>query len=71
MLALPLHQMSQAEKLQAMESLWVDLSRDQNAFESPAWHGEALKHTESLIREGKAEFLDWEAAKDDLRRRLK
>jgi hypothetical protein len=71
MLLLPLDQMSRAEKLQAMETLWADLTRDEAAFESPAWHENVLKHTEGLVREGKTDFVDWDNAKKDLRRRLK
>jgi hypothetical protein len=63
--ALPLEQMTVAEKLQAMEMLWADLSRD-DAFESPAWHGEVLRE-----RAGEKNFVDWETAKRDLRARLK
>ena len=53
-----------------MEVLWQDLTRDENAFESPAWHAEELRKTESLVREGKAQFIDWEVAKKDLRKRV-
>jgi Putative addiction module component len=63
--ALPLEKMTVAEKLQAMEELWADLSRDEN-FESPAWHGETLKE-----RAGQKNFVDWETAKEQLRARLK
>ena len=63
--ALPLEQMTVAEKLQAMEMLWADLSRD-DALESPAWHGEILRE-----RAGEKIFVDWETAKRELRARLK
>ena len=59
--------MSRVEKLRVMEELWEDLSRDDSAVGSPAWHLEALKHTEDLVREGAAEFMDWEDAKKRLR----
>ena len=62
---LPLGKMTVAEKLQAMEELWADLSRDEN-FESPAWHGEVLKE-----RAGQTNFVDWETAKEQLRTQLK
>jgi hypothetical protein len=62
---LPLEKMTLAEKLQAMEALWVDLSRD-DKFESPAWHGEVLKE-----RSGQRDFVDWEKAKEQLRARRK
>jgi hypothetical protein len=63
--ALPLEKMTVAEKLQAMEELWADLSRDES-FESPAWHEKVLKE-----RAGQKNFMDWEAAKKQLRARLK
>jgi hypothetical protein len=62
---LPLEKMTVAEKLQAMEELWADLSRDEN-FESPAWHGKILK-----AREAEKDFMDWETAKKQLRASLK
>ena len=63
--ALPLEKMTVAEKLQAMEELWADLSRDEN-LESPAWHGEILKK-----RAAEENFTDWETAKKQLRAGLK
>lgn len=64
-LALPLEQMTVAEKLQAMEMLWTDLSRAEN-FESPAWHEKVLAE-----RAAEKDFMDWETAKRELRARLK
>lgn len=63
--ALPLEQMTVAEKLQAMEALWADLSRN-GALESPAWHEDVLR-----ARAGEENFVDWETAKQQLRSRLK
>jgi hypothetical protein len=54
-----------------MESLWVDHTPDEKNYESPSWHQDVLKHTESRVREGKTDFVDWEAAKKDMRRRHK
>jgi len=58
---LPLEKMTVAEKLQAMEELWEDLSRG-DKFESPAWHAEVLE-----ARRGETNFVDWEHAKRQLR----
>ncbi|MGH7950653.1 MAG: addiction module protein [Limisphaerales bacterium] len=63
--ALPLEKMTVAEKLQAMEELWTDLSRDEN-FESPAWHEKILQQ-----RAAEKKFVDWEMAKEQLRARMK
>ncbi|MEJ5377868.1 MAG: addiction module protein [bacterium] len=35
---LPLSQLSLAEKLNLMEALWADLSRDEKKLKSPAWY---------------------------------
>jgi len=70
MISLPLDQMSRIEKLQAMEVLWEDLSRNESSVDSPAWHAEALKKAEALVKSGEARFVDWESAKKDLRQRL-
>ena len=68
--ALPIHQMSRLEKLRAMEALGVDLSRDEPAFESPAWHADALRETERRVAAGEEKPLDWKAAKRELRSRF-
>jgi hypothetical protein len=59
---LPLEKMTLAEKLQAMEELWADLSRNDN-FESPAWHAEVLE-----ARRNETNFIDWETAKHSFAR---
>ncbi|MDZ7696722.1 MAG: addiction module protein [Deltaproteobacteria bacterium] len=58
------------EKLQVMEAIWQDLTADEQAFQSPAWHLEALKETEQRRKEGKEAVLDWGDAKKDLRKRF-
>lgn len=63
-LVLPLEKMTLAEKLQAMEALWADLSRDE-AMESPGWHEQVLQE-----RAGEKNPVDWETAKKQLRSRL-
>jgi hypothetical protein len=68
--AFPIHQMSRLEKLSAMEALWEDLSRDEKALESPAWHEDALRETERRVAAGEEKPLDWEAAKKELRQRF-
>lgn len=67
---LPLDRMTTAEKLRAMEALWADLSRNADAFDSPAWHGDVLREREKRVEEGKESYIDWETAKKELRDRL-
>jgi hypothetical protein len=63
---LPLDQMTVEEKLQLMEILWEDLSRNPENIPSPAWHGEVLAERQRKIEEGQAKFLSL----DEVRRNL-
>ena len=67
---LPLNDMTVAAKLQLMEMLWQDLSRNADALESPEWHREVLEERERHIASGEARFTDWEQAKADIRKRV-
>lgn len=67
---LPLDKMTVAEKLRAMEMLWADLSRNEAQIESPSWHGDVLRDREARVKSGEEEFMDWEAAKKQLRAKL-
>lgn len=66
---LPIKRMSREDKLRAMEELWADLSQDEAEIDSPDWHGEVLRQTEELVREGKARFSDWQSARRRLHRK--
>ena len=67
---LPLSDMTVSEKLQLMEALWEDLSRNADAVESPEWHREVLEDREQRIASGEARFSDWEQSKAEIRRRV-
>ena len=67
---LPLKKMSHPEKLRAMEEIWTDLSENDQAFESPAWHQDALRTAEQAVTAGTAKFSDWDEAKQRLRRKV-
>ena len=62
--------MSLTEKLALMERLWSNLSRRPEDVPSPEWHGEILAERIVAVREGRTEFVDWDAAKKRLRERL-
>jgi hypothetical protein len=68
---LPVDQMSTEDKLRAMEEIWASLASEPETFESPAWHREVLLETERRVADGREDFLDWESAKDSLRRLAK
>jgi len=67
---LQIEQMSREEKLQALEAIWVDLSKDDTELESPAWHEDVLKETEARVAAGKERIEDWQTAKRQLRNRF-
>lgn len=64
---LPLDEMTVAEKLQLMEAIWDDLTRHDEAVESPEWHRDVLAERERRIESGEARFILWEEAKADIR----
>jgi len=63
--------MSLEEKLQAMEALWEDLSREPDHIESLSWHQDVLKETVGRVESGEATFSDREKAEVAIRDRLK
>ena len=67
---LAIESMTLTEKLALMERLWSDLSRCPEDVPSPEWHGEVLAERIVAVREGRMEFVDWDAAKKRLRDRL-
>jgi hypothetical protein len=59
--------MTRSEKLEALEELWADLSKDADAIESPLWHEQVLRETDERFRAGLETPVDWESAKSRLR----
>jgi len=64
---LPLDKMTAAEKLPALEAIWDHLCRTPTEVPSPTWHGEVLDDREKRVREGSAQFVDWDTAKRNIR----
>ena len=54
-----------------MEELWEDLSRPQEEYRSPEWHGDVLREREEALQAGTDEFVPWDEAKRILREREK
>lgn len=67
---IPLESMTVAEKLNLMERLWTDLSHRPEDVPTPEWHGDVLAERIAEVREGRAQFIDWETAKQQLREHL-
>jgi putative addiction module component (TIGR02574 family) len=70
-LVLPLKEMTVAEKLQLMEVLWDDLSRNPEDVPSPAWHEEVLAERQRQIDEGKAKFLSLDEFRQSLQKEIR
>jgi hypothetical protein len=67
---LALDQMTFAEKLHLMESLWDDLTRKPDDYPSPEWHKEILDECRCKAQTGEEKFADWETAKAEIRRQV-
>jgi Putative addiction module component len=52
-----------SEKLDLLETIWADLSRDENSLESPAWHEPILREREEAFESGELVASDWGEAK--------
>ena len=59
MISIPLKKMAPAEKLEAMEAIWTDLSQTPSRVPVPECHREVLK----ARRESPATWLDWDQVK--------
>ena len=64
---LPLSKLTRAQKLHLMEAIWEDLSKDEESFESPSWHGQVLEDREQALAAGKAAVAEWEEVKERIR----
>ena len=64
---LQLDKMTTAEKLQAMEEIWTDLTRDPEVFESPAWHEDVLRERERAVEERREQFIPFSEVKKRLK----
>ena len=70
-LALPLNEMTVAEKLRAIEILWDDLSRNPEDIPTPAWHEEVLAARQKLIDEGQAKFIPFEEFRERIEKEIR
>jgi hypothetical protein len=67
---LHLSQFSLAQKLDLMETLWADLTKDEKTLRSPAWHETVLKDREEAFAAGKVTVSDWEQAKKRIKKKV-
>ena len=62
-----IHQMPLREKLLVLEAIWDDIAREEENLEVPQWHKDILDERERMVADGKAQFMDWEAAKTQIK----
>jgi putative addiction module component (TIGR02574 family) len=62
-----IHQLPLKEKLFIMEALWNDLAQTEETQAVPQWHKDILDEREQQITDGKAKFINWEDAKQQIR----
>jgi len=65
---LPLQNYSQAQKLDLLETIWNDISKNEKEFKSPDWHEPILAECRRELGSGESELLDWS---DDLKAKIK
>jgi putative addiction module component (TIGR02574 family) len=64
-----IERMSLDEKLDLMESLWENLSRNPQSLPMPQWQKDLLDKRAREIQEGSAKFSDWKSAKARIKKR--
>jgi hypothetical protein len=67
---LQIGQMTLEERLREMEALWDDLCRREEDVPVPQCHKDLLDERQRLVEQGKARFVDWEAAQKQITERL-
>ncbi len=69
-ITVPLKNMSFEEKIQTMELLWDDLCHSSDSIESPPWHKDILIDRELALNDHDDEFIDWETAKNNIKKKI-
>jgi putative addiction module component (TIGR02574 family) len=60
-----LSRLTDAERIDLLEAVWASLD-NKDEVESPAWHEAELRLREEEIASGKAKFIPWEEAKEEI-----
>jgi putative addiction module component (TIGR02574 family) len=63
---IPLDNMSVAEKVRLLESVWDSLCAKSGDVQSPEWHREVLETRKRRLEDGQATASPWSEAKDRL-----
>ena len=65
--AAAIRELPKRDKLKVMEMIWAELSAEDADLDSPSWHADLLRETETRTIQGVEPPLDWEDAKKTLR----
>ena len=65
-----LQELSLNEKFSMMETLWESIALDEEQIAVPQWHKDILEERDQLIKQGKAHYIDWEIAKNQIQRAI-
>ena len=49
-----------------METLWKSITLDEEQLAVPQWHKDILEERDQLIKQGKAHYINWQTAKDQI-----
>ena len=60
---IPLDSMSVAEKMEAMDPIWLSLCQKSGDVQSPEWHEEVLAERTRRLASGEATVSTWSDAK--------
>lgn len=66
--SLAIDEMTIEQKLRAMEELWDDLCRHEEALAVHQWQKDVLEEREAAVARGEASYQDWEEAKERIAR---
>ncbi|MCC5941800.1 MAG: addiction module protein [Balneolaceae bacterium] len=58
------------EKLHLIETLWHQISADEDQLKIPESHKKMLDKREAMEARGEAEFLDWQQAKNQIHKAI-
>lgn len=58
------------EKLSIIETLWESITLDEEQLAVPQWHKDLLEERDQLIKQGKANYIDWQTAKNQIQKAI-
>ncbi len=59
------------EKLALLEAVWSELSSEPDQIEIPQWHKDILDERMRAGENGTAELIDWEVAKEQIKKMIR